>query len=111
VVEVKARGRIVNKGQLIAMVGAVLCLATFAGCDSDEPSSGEDRASSAVEACRGHGGVGAFEDDVVICRDQTANEERGSRAVEACRGHGGVVAFDDDIVFCRDQTFQEAEER
>jgi hypothetical protein len=98
------------KRQLIAMVGAVLSLAIFAGCGSDEASS-RDRASSAIEECRGHGGVGAFEDDVVICRDQTANENRGSRAVEACRGHGGVVAFDDDIVFCRDQTFHEAEER
>lgn len=100
-----------NKRQLTAMVSAVLSLAVVAGCASDEPSSREDRASSAVEECRGHGGVGAFEDDVVICRDQTTNEDRGSRAVEACRGHGGVVAFDDDIVFCRDQTFQEAEER
>jgi hypothetical protein len=101
----------VNKGQLIVLVGVVLSLASCAGCASDEPSSGEERASSAVAECRGHGGVGAFEDDVVICRDQTTNEDRGSRAVEACRGHGGVVAFDDDIVFCRDQTFQEAEER
>jgi len=101
----------VNKRQLIATVSAALSLATFAGCASDEPSSREDRASSAVQECRGHGGVGAFEDNVVICRDQTTNEDRGARAVEACRGHGGVVAFDDDIVFCRDQTFQEAEER
>jgi hypothetical protein len=93
------------------MVSAVLSLATFAGCASDVPSSREDRASSAVKECRGHGGVGAFEDDVVICSDQTANEDRGSRAVEECRGHGGVVAFDDDIAICRDQTFQEAEER
>jgi hypothetical protein len=101
----------VNKSQLIATVSAVLSLATFAGCGSDQASSREDRASRAIRECRGHGGVAAFEDDVVICRDQTANENRGSRAVEACRGHGGVVAFDDDIVFCRDQTFHEAEER
>ena len=99
-----------NHRLLTAMVIAGLSLATVSGCASDETSSGEDRAASAVEECRGHGGVGAFEDDVVICRDQTANESRGARAVEACRGHGGVVAFDDDIVFCRDQTFQEAEE-
>jgi hypothetical protein len=99
------------KRKLIVTVSAALSFATFAGCASDEPSSREDRASSAVEECRGHGGVGAFEDDVVICRDQTAKEDRGSRAVEACRGHGGVVAFDDDIAICRDQTFQEAEER
>jgi hypothetical protein len=101
----------VNKRKLTAMVSALLSLAGFAGCASDETSSRGDRAASAVEECRGHGGVGAFEDDVVICRDQTANEDRGSRAVEACRGHGGVVAFDDDIAICRDQTSQEAEER
>jgi hypothetical protein len=91
------------------MVSTVL--ATFAGCGSDLASSPEERASSAVRECRGHGGVAAFEDDVVICRDQTTKDHRGARAVEACRGRGGVVAFDDDIVFCRDQTVQEAEER
>jgi hypothetical protein len=94
----------------IPIVIGVLSLATFAGCASDETSSREDRASSAIEECRDHGGVGAFDDDVVICRDQTVNEDRGMRAVEACRGHGGVMAFDDDIVICRDQTAQEAEE-
>jgi hypothetical protein len=96
---------------LYLTVGVLLLIATFAGCGSDESSSPEDRASSAIRECRGHGGVAAFEDDVVICRDQTTNESRGSRAVEACRGHGGVAAFDDDIVFCRDQTNQEAKER
>jgi hypothetical protein len=101
----------VNERQLIALVIAVLSIASLVGCGSDDSSSSfEDRAMSVVEECREHGGVGAFDDDVVICRDQTANEDRGSRAVEACRGHGGVVAFDDDIVICRDQTFQEAEE-
>lgn len=109
--EVKARGHNRHKRQLLAIVNALLAFATFSGCASDDPTSREDRASSAIQECRGHGGVGAFEDDVVICRDQTTNEDRGSRAVQECRGHGGVVAFDDDIVFCRDQTFQEAEER
>jgi hypothetical protein len=111
VAEVKARGLNRHERQLIAIVNALLALATFLGCASDDPSSRVDRASRAIQECRGHGGVGAFEDDVVICRDQTTNEDRGSRAVRECRGHGGVVVFDDDIVFCRDQTFQEAEER
>jgi hypothetical protein len=101
----------VNKKHLIPMVIALLAVAIVAGCAGDDsPSSFEDRGVSAVAECRDHGGVGAFDDDIVICRDQTANEDRGSRAVEACRGHGGVVAFDDDIAICRDQTFQEAEE-
>ena len=99
-----------NERQLIALVIAVLSLATVSGCASDETFSREGRASSAVEECRGHGGVGALDDDIVICRDQVANEERGLRVVEACRGHGGVAAFDDDIAICRDQTSQEAEE-
>ena len=102
---------IVNKRQLIAIVIAVLSLASFSGCASDDAAVHEERSSSAIEECREHGGVAAFDDDIVICRDQTANEERGLRAVEACRGHGGVVAFDDDIVICRDHTVWEAEER
>jgi hypothetical protein len=108
---VSSAWRIVNKRQLIAIVIAVLSLASFSGCASDDAVVHEERSSSAIEECREHGGVGAFDDDIVICRDQTANEERGSRAVEACRGHGGVVAFDDDIVICRDHTVWEAEER
>jgi hypothetical protein len=100
--------RIVN-GRHFAMVTAVLSLAISAGCGSD-PSFPPDRASDAIEYCREHGGIEGFEDDVVICRDQTANKERGSRAVEACRGHGGIEAFDDNIVFCRDQTFHEVDE-
>jgi hypothetical protein len=100
----------VNKTQLIAMIATLLAIAPLAGCGEEASTDREERGLSAVEECSGHGGVAAFEDDVVICRDQTANEERGSRAVAECRGHGGVVALDDDIVFCRDETFQEAEE-
>lgn len=108
--EVQARVLISDGRRLIAMVGAVLSVATLAGCGADEVPPPEERGSRAVNECRGHGGVAALEDDAVICRDQTANGNRALRAVEACRGHGGVVAFDDDIVFCRDQTVRTAEE-
>ena len=99
-----------NERQLIAVAIAVLSLATFSGCAGDEEAVHEERSSSAIDECREHGGVAAFDDDIVICRDQTADEERGLSAVEACRGHGGVVAFDDDIVICRDHTVWQAEE-
>ena len=65
--------------------------------------------SRVLEACEGHDGVAAFDDDAVICADQTSNGERASRAVEACREHGGVTAFDDDIVICRDETSHQVE--
>jgi hypothetical protein len=97
--------------RLVVPVAAMLALAGASGCGSDGSSEGrEERSTSAVNECRGHGGVSAFDDDVVICMDQTSNTDRGTRAVEACRGHGGVSAFDDDIVICRDQSFHEAEE-
>jgi hypothetical protein len=97
--------------QLVVPAAAALVLASAAGCGS-EGSSGdrEERSTRAVDECRGHGGVSAFDDDVVICLDQTSTSDRGERAVEACRGHGGVSAFDDDIVICRDQSFHEADE-
>jgi hypothetical protein len=97
--------------QLVAPAAAVLALAGVAGCGSEGASQDrEERSTQAIEECRGHGGVSAFDDDVVICLDQTSASERGERAVEACRGHGGVGAFDDDIVICRDQSYHEAEE-
>jgi hypothetical protein len=97
--------------QLVVPVAAMLAFAGGAGCGSDGSSADrEERSTSAVNECRGHGGVSAFDDDVVICLDQTSTSERGRRAIEACRGHGGVSAFDDDIVICRDQSFHEAEE-
>jgi hypothetical protein len=97
--------------QLLVPAAAVLALAGTAGCGSEGASQDrEERSTQAVEQCRGHGGVGAFDDDVVICVDQTSASERGERAVEGCRGHGGVSAFDDDIVICRDQSFHEAKE-
>ena len=92
-------------------VRAVLALAGTVGCGTGGSSQDrEERSTQAVDECRGHGGVSAFDDDVVICLDQTSTSDRGERAVEACRGHGGVSAFDDDIVICRDQSFHEAAE-
>jgi hypothetical protein len=104
-----------SKKLVMIAVALLLAGASVGGCDSGAEDPGErsteERGSSAVEACRAHGGVIAFEDDVVICRDQTVprRRDRGSSAVTACRGHGGVSAFDDDVVICGDQTFHEAE--
>jgi hypothetical protein len=97
--------------QLVLPVAATLAIASAAGCGSEGGTQDrEERSRQAVNECRGHGGVGAFDDDAVICIDQTSTTERGQRAVQACRGHGGVSAFDDDIVICRDQSFHEAAE-
>jgi hypothetical protein len=93
----------------ICCIGGLLGAMMLLGCGSSESSDRAERVSRIVEACDGHGGVAAFDDEAVICEDQTANGERASRAVEACRDHGGVTAFDDDIVFCRDETSHEAE--
>ena len=89
---------------------AVLAAAAIGGCSGGGSSPDHaERASDAIETCREHGGVTAFDDDAVICGDGTAREQRGSDAVAACRGQGGVSAFDDDIVVCRDQTFYRVE--
>lgn len=57
---------------LLPTVVALLSLG-FAGCGEavDELS---ERGSAVVDLCRGHGGVAALEDDLVICRDQTFHE-------------------------------------
>jgi hypothetical protein len=97
--------------RVVVLASAMMAVWSAAGCGSDGTSRDrEERSTRAVDECRGHGGVSALEDDVVICGDQTSNEARGTRAVEACQGHGGVSAFDDDIVICRDQSFHAAEE-
>jgi hypothetical protein len=97
--------------QLVLPVAATLAIASAAGCGSEGGTQDrEERSTQAVNECRGHGGVGALDDDVVICNDQTSTSDRGQRAVNACRGRGGVSAFDDDIVICRDQSFHEAAE-
>jgi hypothetical protein len=92
------------------LLSLLVVLLASAGCGSGEASEERtDRGSRAVAECREHGGVAGFDDDVVICADQTSGNERGMKAIEACRGRGGVSAFDDDIVICRDGTFHEAE--
>lgn len=100
-----------NPRKSIATACTLLAAATMAACGSGESSSADraDRSTTVVEACREHGGVTAFDDDSVICDDQTSIDERGANAVEACREHDGVSAFDDDIVICRDQTSHEAQ--
>jgi hypothetical protein len=100
----------VRKRPLLAVTLVVLAGFASEGCSSGDPSADRaERGSDIVQACRGHGGVIAFDDDAVVCADQTARESRGSSAIEACRSHGGVSAFDDDIVVCRDESFHEAE--
>jgi hypothetical protein len=94
---------------------ALLAIAIVTGCNDSQSA---ERGSAAAELCRGHGGIVAIEDEIVICRDQMVqiadggsdSDERGSDVVRLCREHGGVGAFDDDIVICRDQTVQQAEE-
>ena len=90
-------------------IASVLVATVLMACGSSDTSDRDERVSRVIEACGGHGGVAAFDDDAVICEDQTSNSERASRAVDACGEHDGVTAFDDDIVICRDQTSHEAE--
>jgi hypothetical protein len=90
-------------------IAALLAATVLVGCGSSESSDRAERVSRILEACDGHGGVAAFDDDAVICVDQTASGERASRAVEACRDHDGVAAFDDDIVICGDETSHQVE--
>jgi hypothetical protein len=85
-------------------VGAVLGALLLAGCGGDSVSSRAQRSANVIDACRDNGGVAAFDDDTVICADQTTNDQRGAEAVDACRRRDGVSAFDDDIVICGDQS-------
>jgi hypothetical protein len=97
--------------QLILIAIALLVTAGAAACGNEDPiASAEERGSSAVRFCAGHGGVSAIEDDVVICRDEFATEGRGSNAAQLCDDHGGLVALDDNVAICRDQSVQEPEE-
>jgi hypothetical protein len=57
----------------LAIAVAIIAIAGGAGCDEAD-SEAEDRGAAAVELCEGHGGVAALEDDVVICRDQSAHQ-------------------------------------
>lgn len=40
-------------------------------CGNQEP---DDRGADAIALCRGNGGVIAFDDEVVICRNQTSHQ-------------------------------------
>jgi hypothetical protein len=95
---------------IVPVVAACLAAAILTACSEGSATSVEERGATIVESCRGHGGAIAFDDEAVVCRDQTAVEDRGARAVDACQAHGGVTAFDDDVVICRDQMVEEAEE-
>lgn len=56
----------------IALVSIAISAAGLAACGSSEPD--DDRGVAAVALCRDHGGVVAFDDEVVICRDQTSHK-------------------------------------
>ena len=100
-----------NVSKPCSIAAVALAAAFAAACGGRNPSSTDraERSTRTIDACREHGGVAAFDDDSVICDDQTFTDDRGRNAVDACREHDGVSAFDDDIVICRDQTFHQAE--
>jgi hypothetical protein len=57
--------------QTIAAALIAISATGVAACGEGEP---EDRGAAAVALCRDHGGVIAFDDEVVICRDQTSHQ-------------------------------------
>jgi hypothetical protein len=57
--------------QMTAIVLTAISGTGLVACGSSEPD--EDRGAAAVALCREHGGVIAFDDEVVICRDQTSH--------------------------------------
>jgi hypothetical protein len=103
-----------QRNALVTVAIAILAAALGGGCNEGN-SDAEERGQAAVERCRGHGGVTAYDDDIAICRDHSVQadsgsaEERGEAAAELCRAEGGVAAFDDDIVICRDQSVHQGE--
>jgi hypothetical protein len=56
---------------MTAVALTAISAASLAACGEEEP---EDRGVAAVAICRSHGGVIAFDDEVVICRDQTSHK-------------------------------------
>lgn len=56
--------------QMIAVALTTISVTSLGACGEGEP---EDRGGAAVALCRTHGGVIAFDDEVVICRDQTSH--------------------------------------
>jgi hypothetical protein len=102
--------RLARVRRACSIAAAALAASFTVACGGSSPSSTDraERSTRTIDACRDHGGVAAFDDDSVICDDQTSTDDRARNAVAACREHDGVSAFDDDIVICRDQTFHEA---
>lgn len=62
-----------KRNGLISLALASLAVASGVGCDESD-SQAEERGKAAIELCRGHGGVAALDDDIVICRDQSVHE-------------------------------------
>jgi len=56
---------------MTAVVLTALSAVSLTACGSSEP---DDRGATAVALCRSHGGVIAFDDEIVICRDQTSHQ-------------------------------------
>lgn len=56
--------------KIIAAATLAIAAIVPAACGDAEA---EDRGAAAVAVCRGHGGVIAFDDEVVICRDQSSH--------------------------------------
>lgn len=54
--------------EMTAVALTAISAVGLAACGNSEP---DNRGAAAVALCRGHGGVVAFEDEIVICRDQT----------------------------------------
>ncbi len=64
--------------QLVAPAAAMLAVAGAAGCGAEGSSQDrEERSTQPINECRGHGGVRAFDDDIVICNDQTFQRVEG----------------------------------
>jgi hypothetical protein len=59
------------KRRFVPIALVLMGAAGIAGCGDGGNSSAEERGLTAVEACADHRGVVAFEDNVVICGDQT----------------------------------------
>lgn len=82
-------------------LSAIVAATALGACGTPDRDARVDRV---IAACEAHDGVAAFDDEAVICGDQTAVGERATRAVAVCRSRDGVTAFDDDIVICGDET-------
>jgi hypothetical protein len=57
--------------KLAAVSLALASMAGLGACGDSEPT--DTRGDVAVGLCREHGGVIAFDDEIVICRDQTTH--------------------------------------